>query len=97
MTRMMTVGCFKFFRIETYFLTRTESFALSDGTVSIEDKGLEDDSDNDDDILGLLSQDYIVDKQEIPNIEDLDESAVPILAHKDSRNSMKQKIIEEFP
>lgn len=56
--------------------------------MSIEDKGLEDDSDidSDDDIFGLLSQDYIVDKQEVPNIEDLDESIVPILAHKDSRN-----------
>lgn len=56
--------------------------------MSVEDKGLEDDSeiDSDDDIFGLLSQDYVVDKQEVPNIEDLDESAVPILAHKDSRN-----------
>ncbi|XP_037039446.1 extracellular sulfatase SULF-1 homolog isoform X2 [Bradysia coprophila] len=57
-----------------------------DGTVSMEEKGLEDDSDidGDDDIFGLLSQDYIVDKHGVPSIEDLDESIVPILAHKDS-------------
>lgn len=74
--------------IRSNFIYKTESFALLDGTVSVEDKGLEDDSeiDSDDDIFGLLSQDYVVDKQEVPNIEDLDESAVPILAHKDSRN-----------
>lgn len=56
--------------------------------MSIEDKGLDDDTeiDSDDDIFGLLSQDYVVDKQEVPNMEDLDESIVPILAHKDSRN-----------
>lgn len=66
---------------------------LSDGTVSVEDKGLDDDSDidNDEDIFGLLSQDYIVDKQEVPNIDDLDESIVPILAHKDSRNFQQKK------
>lgn len=64
--------------------------------MSIEDKGLDDDSDidGDDDIFGLLSQDYVVDKQEIPNMEDLDESVVPILAHKDSRNS-KRTFLEE--
>lgn len=64
--------------------------SLSDGTVSLEDKGMDEDSDieSDDDMFGLLTQDYIVDKQEVPNIEDLDESIVPILAHKDSRNEI---------
>lgn len=66
----------------------TNTITLLDGTVSIEDKGFEDDLDidGDDDIFGLLSQDYAVDKHGIPSIEDLDESIVPILAHKDSRN-----------
>lgn len=78
-------------------LYQNGSFIFLDGTVSIEDKGLEDDSeiDGDDDIFGLLSQDYVVDKQEVPNIEELDESVVPILAHKDSRNLMETYVNKE--
>lgn len=60
----------------------------------MEEKGLDDDLDidGDDDIIGLLSQDYVVDKHGIPSIEDLDESIIPILAHKDSRNFDKISI-----
>lgn len=45
-----------------------------------------DDHDSDDELLPFFPEDYLIDQQEVPNRDDLDESLVPILAHKDSRN-----------
>lgn len=60
---------------------------LTDGTVSLEDKRA-DDQDSDDDLLDFFPEDYMVDQHKVPDIEDLDEALVPILAHKDSRKSI---------
>lgn len=60
---------------------------VTDGTVSLEDKRT-DDQDSDDDLLDFFPEDYMVDQHKVPDIEDLDEALVPILAHKDSRKCM---------
>lgn len=55
--------------------------------MSLEDKRA-DDQDSDDDLLDFFPEDYIVDQHKVPDIEDLDEALVPILAHKDSRKGI---------